>query len=267
MAYRILDITAVEPRGWRGDGGLVCNVGWGWGSPVNLHTKKPLITLSVGEISVAPQRIRSLITPAEAERAIYLDYEGNMDRPPTLVGWMVDGALQGAIVEPGFATCAGRWRVKHIGVCHHAERISRLINLAQEENRLIVSWSEHDHRIMSNALDSTCRERLDQVYRNAIPTARRWHWYTSSTRAVNGSLAYFLDVMGYPVPTMYGPNVVGDGLRLIRKQLEEGRGYQALTPKAREGWRAVVKHNMHDLQGMEWVTTVASNAMSAMHPG
>jgi hypothetical protein len=47
---------------------------------------------------------------AEVERAIYLDYEGNTDAPPTLLGWRIEGVHFGAIVEPLFGTCANRYR-------------------------------------------------------------------------------------------------------------------------------------------------------------
>jgi len=47
---------------------------------------------------------RSILTPAEAQRALYVDFEGNKDRDPTLLGALVD--VQGPefwIVEEAFA--------------------------------------------------------------------------------------------------------------------------------------------------------------------
>ena len=58
--------------------------------------------------------IQSKLSAAEIQRAIYIDYEGNMHAAPTLLGWRVDGQNHAAIVESGFADCAGRYRAKHV---------------------------------------------------------------------------------------------------------------------------------------------------------
>jgi hypothetical protein len=71
---------------------------------------------------------RVKITAAQAKSAIYLDYEGNMDQAPTLLGWAVSGTYKAAIVEPLFATCANRYRAKGIYAEDHANLVLRLIS-------------------------------------------------------------------------------------------------------------------------------------------
>lgn len=194
------------------------------------------------------------LTPEEICRAIYVDYEGSMDRPPSLLGWRIDGVHFGAIVEPVFAPCADKYRAKGNHFQDHGPLVASLIMKAERESRRIVSWSEHDWREMMAALDEpSLQERLCTVYRNAIKSARPWYRNHFGETPPRATLAHFLEWLGTPHPERYGQGKVGTGLRIIREQLETGRSYSELSPKARAHWVTVVKHNRLDLQGMERV--------------
>jgi hypothetical protein len=193
------------------------------------------------------------ITSQELSRAIFIDYEGNIDRAPSLLGWRVDGKSFASIVEEDFATCADRYRAKGITYTPHKSIAHKLLNQACEEDRVLVSWSEHDLRQISNVLPEQDQHALLSRYRNAITVARSWHYRTLGERAPEGTLSYFNRLLGFPIPLKYGTGRVGQGLRLIRNQLQKGRQYPELTPKARGSWIAVVKHNELDLRSMEFV--------------
>ena len=193
------------------------------------------------------------ITSAEAKSAIYLDYEGNKDKSPTLLGWAVSGKYKAAIVEPLFATCADRYRAKGIYAEDHANLVLRLITQAEDEKRLIVSWSEHDFNQMAMVLKPDDIHRLLLVYRNAIRTARPWHQMKYGKLPGSATLDYFESLTEYVVPEKFGLGLVGEALRLIRNQLKEGRDYSGLSDKARVAWVKIVKHNRHDLIGMAHV--------------
>ena len=47
-----------------------------------------------------PKASSAKLTAKEAKNAIYIDYEGNMKLPPTLLGWYVDGEYLASILEP-----------------------------------------------------------------------------------------------------------------------------------------------------------------------
>ena len=193
------------------------------------------------------------ITADELARAIFIDYEGNIDREPTLLGWRVDGQTNAAILEEEFATCSDRYRAKDVHLVDHCQLASDLLLRACEEDRVIVSWSEHDLRVVNQVLSAKDQERFSSRYRYAITTARSWHYKTMDKRAPIGDLSYFCQLLGFPIPKKYGTGKVGHGLRLIRNQLHEGREYPELTPKARASWVAIVKHNDLDLRSMEFV--------------
>ena len=193
------------------------------------------------------------ITSSEAKSAIYLDYEGNKDKEPTLLGWFVLGKYKAAIIEPLFATCADRYRAKGIYPEDHATLVLSLITQAEDENRRIVSWSEHDFNQMAMVLKPDDIQRLLLVYRNAIRTAKPWHQMKYGKLPGPATLGYFESLTGYVVPERFGVGLVGNALRLIRSQLKEGRDYSELSDKARGDWVKIVKHNRHDLIGMAHV--------------
>lgn len=194
------------------------------------------------------------LTLDEIRSAIYVDYEGNVDRAPTVLGWRIDGVHHGAILDPVFATCADRYRATGNHLQDHRTLVGSLVSRAEQEGRRIVSWSEHDWREMVAALDDPAwQARLSQVYRNAIKTARPWYRQHFGETPPGATLGHFLQRLGHPHPDRYGQGRVGTGLRMLRQQLEEGRTYGELTPRARAHWVTVIKHNRLDLEGMERV--------------
>ena len=200
-----------------------------------------------------PKASGAELTALEVKNAIYIDYEGNIKLPPTLIGWYVDGEYKASILEPLFETCKNRYKAKGILVEDHAQLALKLIQQAEGKGRLIVSWSEHDYLHMCKVLKPSDAERLKVVYRNAIRTAKPWYKQKYGPLPVKASLDFFEDLLGFHVPERFGLGLVGNSLRLIRDQIKEGRGYAELTNAARDGWTTVVRHNRLDLEGMAYV--------------
>jgi hypothetical protein len=200
-----------------------------------------------------PKASGAKLTAQEAKNAIYIDYEGNMKLPPTLLGWYVDGEYKASILEPLFETCENRYKAKGIRSEEHVQLALRLIQQAEDEKRIIVSWSEHDYLLMCKVLTPSDAERLKLVYRNAIRTAKPWYKKKYGPLPEKASLDFFEDLLGFHVPERFGLGLVGKSLLLIRGQIKEGRSYAELTNAARDGWTKVVRHNKLDLEGMAFV--------------
>lgn len=49
-----------------------------------------------------PHPGQTILTRDEIKLAIFVDYEGSMNKPPTLLGYMIDNEVKAAIVEPCF---------------------------------------------------------------------------------------------------------------------------------------------------------------------
>ena len=73
-----------------------------------------------GSTEQRPKASNAKLTAQEAKNAIYIDYEGNMKLPPTLLGWYVDGEYKASILEPLFETCKNRYKAKGIQVEWHS---------------------------------------------------------------------------------------------------------------------------------------------------
>ena len=209
-----------------------------------------------------PKASGAKLTALDAKNAIYIDYEGNIKLPPTLLGWYVDGEYKASILEPLFNTCANRYKAKGILVEGHSQLALKLIQQAEDKGRLIVSWSEHDYLLMCKVLKPSDGERLKVVYRNAIRTARPWYRQKYGPLPEKASLDFFEDLLGFHVPERFGLGLVGNSLRLIREQIEKGRTYIDLTKAAKNGWISVVRHNKFDLQGMAFVLNAITRQTS-----
>ena len=205
------------------------------------------------EAEQKPKASSAKLTAEEVKKAIFIDYEGNIKLPPTLLGWFVDGKYLASILEPLFETCENRYKAKGVYVQDHTQLARRLIRQAEDEGRLIVSWSEHDYLLMFEVLMPSDAERLKLVYRNAIRTARPWYRKKYGPLPEKASLNFFEDLLGFYVPDRFGLGLVGESLRLIRGQIKEGRNYAEFTSAAKNGWTSIIRHNKLDLEGMAFV--------------
>ena len=80
------------------------------------------------------------LSPEESRNAIWVDFEGNMDRDPTLLGVLVDGDISLWIVEEPFTTCARSRRAK--ATFKDLAALARgLVERSASEDRLIVARS------------------------------------------------------------------------------------------------------------------------------
>lgn len=202
----------------------------------------------------------TVITPTESESAIYVDYEASAGRSPTLLGVRVAGETRVWVVEPGFHPCVGRAQTSRTAAAEHARCVAELVDRAEAEDRRIVSWSAHDLRLMEPAIadDPSRTAILHARYRDARFSGRRWMVRQSKRRQAlvreqGHKLEVYRELFGIHQPEHFGSGVAGDAMRLLRQQLAEGRGFGKLTPKARESWRVLVRHNEFDLTTLEQV--------------
>ena len=216
-------------------------------------TNATRVNEAIDQAEQRPKASSAKLTAGEVKKAIYIDYEGNIKLPPTLLGWYVDGEHKASILEPLFETCENRYKAKGVYLEDHTQLALRLIQQAEDEERLIVSWSEHDYLLMCKVLTPSDAERLKLVYRNAIRTARPWYRKKHGPLPEKASLNFFEDLLGFYVPDRFGLGLVGESLRLIRGQIKEGRNYADLTSAAKDGWTSIIRHNKLDLEGMAFV--------------
>jgi hypothetical protein len=163
------------------------------------------------------------LSASEALRALYIDFEGEKDKPPVLLG--VHRRGRGArpfvyvdVVDETFARLAASSRSLH-------DAVATVVRRAEHGDRRIVSWTEHDLNVVRSLRDEDqdIVARFQDRYANARLVARRWrNKLHGGDNPESGRLADYLVLIGYPVPEEAAPGQVGETIRVLRHRLERG---------------------------------------------
>lgn len=234
---------------------------------------------------------QALLTESEAQRALYIDFEGNANFPPTLLGVL---AANGSglcnffqdVVEAAFSDCAvahsheiGEGNYCRTGSLTHV--IDTLVDRAREEDRLIVAWSGHEWDVVReySGVSPRSLSEFDRRFRSAIPTAkdykrRCFQSHVFPPKPKKGfvpwgthTLPNYLRMVGYPIPSGSGPGLTGKNLAYLRAELErKGGEHAALTPASKGKWSRVLSHNLHDCCGMRELMLRAAEAYPLGEP-
>lgn len=202
----------------------------------------------------------------EAIRALYIDFEGNKDQPPTLLGCArrskgePTALVTHVVTESTFAPLA---EADALDVRSLPEAIEHILRRAESKDRRIVAWTTHELEIVREY----CPEQFDRFaarYVNARAVAEWWrNKVYAGGKPESGTLAAYLTLIGYEVPDGAGVGLTGATLGLLRKALESGKTAEDLTDSQRRRWAAVRDHNRHDCLGMRRVCLTASSEIEA----
>lgn len=197
------------------------------------------------------------LSPSEARRAIWFDFEGRAEAAPVLLGWSLGGqaVVRQTIVEPSFARLARHDRLAALAL---EVAVGRLVDQAEAEERLLVAWSEHELRVVGRFCSPELAIRLEARLVNGRILAGRWIHFAEQAVPAGHRLVDYLELIGYPLPAAAGPGLVGPTLGLLAASL--GRGDRSWRPTARqeERWAELRLHNRHDCLGMATVCRLAA---------
>lgn len=210
---------------------------------------------------------RRTIRQEEAAAAWYLDFEGNVCRPPTLLGVLSPEWSRQWIVDPCFADLAVGRRRRTLPVLSLVELLALLRRrLLSEEGvvgaaPLVLAYSSHEQDVIAEYVeDRELAEWWIARITNAAPIARRW---VNSGRAgiapADGhTLAGCMRAIGYRVPAAHGPGRTGATLRRLRTRLERCDERGIPTPRESAAWTNLLAHNQHDIVGLREVMLAAA---------
>lgn len=218
------------------------------------------------------------LSKADAERAVYFDFEGTATDPPSLLGLLYDrGGADGLrfeqyIVEDALRSCISAARPKlaaeyRVASLDMAQALDRLWALSADGERKLVAWSSYEAVTIRNYCQSTdLAEKLLARIVDLKPQAKRWKWtahpeiqFPRRPRGGAHTLHSYLELISYDVPKPFGPLLTGARIRYVREQLSRrGGDYCALTATAKGKWTRMVIHNWHDCNGLRTVAKVVS---------
>lgn len=221
-----------------------------------------------------------LLSLDQARTAIYFDFEGCVGQAPSILGWSYlrdDGTehFRQRVVErdlwPTSRSIVPLTMGKQICKKRPLDKaVRRLCEIAEEGDRLLVSWSKHDLNVIKQYVsNASIVERVEGRYRNALPTARQWLKATKPevvlARGFGGkhTLATYAKILEISIPSEYGVGVTASGIQIMRAALVKYEEFEKTPQKAKEAWSAVLGHNRLDCKVTREIITKAANELNA----
>jgi hypothetical protein len=195
-------------------------------------------------MSNRPTKPEESVTRNQAERAIYIDFEGFEDTAPSLLGILVGESLEQVVFDHRLSLAA---KAKGLPIETLQECISRLQARSAAESRLIIAYSQHEKNVIRNFADVD----LTGQYRDARKILKRWKNRCHRDAAIPGwGLKDFFTFMNYPRGTYLGERKTTSRLRAVADMLKKKGSYELLTPVVKSKWTKLLEHNKIDCIGM-----------------
>jgi hypothetical protein len=206
------------------------------------------------------------LTPSEARRAIYIDFEGTATDPASFLGSFVEGVWEVIVLEPELHAAVVRHPLGTLRAGDPVGTYRSLQNRARLEDRRIVAWSnrELDEILTESRLNVEEHDWWRENLVNALPPAKSWANRAGVVvptipsnrggRENKWSLSGFRQATGYrDISALFEPGKTASRIRTVRDQLAKRSNYADLTPVAKAKWSKVLTHNFHDCAGLAHV--------------
>ena len=220
------------------------------------------------------------LTVSEAQRAVYIDFEGFKGKPPTFFGWVWaigkkasddhlacihdihDKALWplvGEVELPSGTVDTYEQRPFSVG-----QSINDLARRAKNQDRRIVSWSTHEMiKIAESELSPSLLRMFEHNYRDGKVTAKKWFKQLDlSTAKQTNTLVRYLEQARYPLPDTYGLGQTTKRLKSVLGGIQNKGSWSRLLPSQQKNWEGVLLHNFVDCHGLREVIKTASRTLS-----
>ncbi|MDP6844124.1 MAG: hypothetical protein QF722_01075 [Candidatus Thalassarchaeaceae archaeon] len=208
---------------------------------------------------MASEYPRSL-TREEFERAIWLDFEGGRNHPPTFAGYLIGDNYDIDIVDSEFFCLS---ESPHELGCRELDQFREwLVEKALVEDRVIIGYSEHEFNIITE--DDYYKEPMEELYRNANLLTKSYFKRNRRTtfRRLNDvarnegrrvSLKDYLklDYVGYEYPDDLGDFRPSSAIGNLVSQCRRRGRYSMISEQSKERLDTLVTYNEHDCRGMK----------------
>lgn len=197
------------------------------------------------KLSPETKAFESVLNPEEADRAIYIDFEGYVGKPPSLIGVAIGSEFSQVVFDTGLGPAA---EAKGLPIQDGSGLIEHLLGRAQRENRRIVAFSQHEKRI--------CRKfygiDLSPVYADARLIAKKnlSREYRKSGHRPK-SLKDYLRSIGYSRQTCLGERQSTQRMRAVEDMCARRGSYEGLTRTVKAKWTKALENNRVDVIGMK----------------
>jgi hypothetical protein len=193
------------------------------------------------------------MTADEAVRAIYIDFEGNMDKAPSVLGVRCHEESTQFVIEPALGSYAGlensKYRVRRASMETLLEELRRRSNT---EDRLVAGFTTHEVGIVDAfCVDEQLRNWFSGAYVNVKKPIDRWvrRQVESGWRAApeDRSLVSYMPFINLSYKPGCGPGIVGPGLKRLRDQMALHGSASDVSKGTKLHWWRILSHNATDL--------------------
>lgn len=232
-------------------------------------------------MSKSRRSCRVAVTSLEAARALHLDFEGFMGRPPVMAGLLVDGRWTAVVFDDVAPMLAPAAIAKGLEVCRLDDFLAEIVRRAEEEDRCIMGFSSRErsvfleHGVTAETFDRRWidtrrlgmawrRRHHPEVAAQVTATRRRLRRLGRRVDGRGNRLQDFARLLGLPSCPGYGPGRTTSRLRDVGGQLERRGAYERLTGVAKRKWTLLLRHNEFDCR---WSAALAITSADAIRRG
>lgn len=188
----------------------------------------------------------SNVTKDEAKKGIFIDFEGFEDKPPTLIGVLVENEFTQIIFDNNLKPAADKKGL----ITQDAKRyLTNLTQRAKKESRRIFAFSQYENNVFKEFYNIN----LDPYYCDVRFIAKKlktkkYRDYELKSR----ELKKYLEMIGFDRPTHLGEQKSTKRIRDVLTGLQVNKdNYEELTNTQKSKWTNLLKHNKIDVLGMQ----------------
>ncbi len=203
-------------------------------------------------------------------RRLFVDFEGEADGPPVLLGVLGEsralgdsGGFRQYVFDPVLQVAGAASATAH-GPCIDETlegALARLRAACEQEGVELVAWSSYEQSVISGALAASGDLQFwEGRIVDAKAIAKRWKRkvhpdveFPLTRGSGRHALRHYLDLVGYRVPPTQRGGKTGVRIRAVRTALEKKGSFAALTGVEKRKWLSLLSHNWHDCNGMREV--------------
>jgi len=205
---------------------------------------------------MSSKKEKKKLTLKQAERGIYIDFEGFQDAAPSLIGILVDEHFEQVVLAEELILAG---EAKNMRPSTFEEVVGELILLCKNENRKIIAFSQYE----ANTISEYANIDIRPFYKDARKIAKRWYntfYYESKPRP--RALKEFLEFIEYPRGKYLGNQKSTSRIKNVQEMLQKKGSYHEITSVAKAKWTKLLKHNQIDCEGMKALMIRAAKELS-----
>ena len=200
--------------------------------------------------------------PTTRDISIFIDFEGNKDKFPVILGVLVHEesgeTFHQYILDELFHPLSPSSRHPQL-VNQSLEVVLRNLADKYERTTPIYSWSTHEQQVIDEYLAGTPlgSEWIDRIT-DAKISAKKWarqtypnHNFVRKELRGKHTLDQYLELINYSVPKIHGTGLTGKRISHVRAMLEKGRTPENFPRGVKTNWTNMLAHNRHDCFGLK----------------